>query len=333
MVQPATVSVIEHREECQPYKQIDENEKAFLPIFAAPMSTVVNEDNYEIFQNNRIIPILPRNKHILLRLQYAANGYWVAFSLMEFKENFIINPIFTENKPKVLIDIANGHMKQLYSLVSIAKKIYSKHGGITIMVGNIANPETYREAYLTGVDYIRCGIGSGSQCITSSNVAIHYPMASLIYDTYLIKQSLVQQAINENKKLPLIVADGGIRNYSDVIKSLALGADFCMIGGLFASLKESAAETFKTAKGEFKIIYGMASAEGQKDIYGKKIKTAEGIKKNIPVLTTLSKWSQNMSDYMRSAMSYTGIKNIKNFGPENVTCHIISEEAKKSINQ
>ena len=48
------------------------------------------------------------------------------------------------------------------------------------MMGNIANPETYLECAKCGVDYVRCSIGSGMGCITSSNLGLHFPNASLI---------------------------------------------------------------------------------------------------------------------------------------------------------
>lgn len=102
-------------------------------------------------------------------------------------------------------------------------------------------------------------------CITSSNTSVHMPIASLIDSCYNIKKSMQQEywetlikgqksntnnteEILENSLKPLpdvfpkIVADGGIRNYSDVIKALALGADYVMIGGLFAQCMESAGE-------------------------------------------------------------------------------------------
>jgi hypothetical protein len=44
---------------------------------------------------------------------------------------------------RVPIDVANGHMFKLWQ---ISKKIKEKFGdGIELMVGNIANPDTYRK--------------------------------------------------------------------------------------------------------------------------------------------------------------------------------------------
>ena len=198
-------------------------------------------------------------------------------------------------------------------------------------------------------------------CITSSNTGIHFPMASLIYETYEIKKKLEHASENA----PFIIADGGIRNYSDVIKAIGiLGADYVMIGGLFSKLVESAAPPFYYGKdgesiheinpfehkidaypdGTFdidetyiidnlhKVFYGMASRRGQEDIQGKKIKTSEGIEKVFDCTTNLRKWSENMIAYMQSAMSYTNCFYIDDFNPENVDGIIISQQTKKSIN-
>ena len=48
-------------------------------------------------------------------------------------------------------------------------------------------------------------------CITSSNTGIHYPMASLINETFLIKKKLSKERNINIDKLPKIIADGGIR--------------------------------------------------------------------------------------------------------------------------
>ena len=354
MIQPAVISKVESRSQCNPYKD------GKLPIFTAPMSTVVNEDNFKIFEENKIMPILPRNIDFKIRYLFATSGSWAAFSLTEFKEHFC-NPMAINHSIdnwKVLIDIANGHMKQLYNAVKMAKSINGNK--ICIMVGNIANPQTYYEAYVSGVDYIRCGIGGGAGCISSSNLGCHYAMASLINDCYNIKLSIFNSNNHLNKtwdEMPKIIADGGIRNYSDVNKALALGADYVMIGSVLASLLESAGELFELYKDGsrcyikkysdidyekwikmksnpiYKEFYGMASKEGQIDIKGKKTKTSEGIKKDLPVIGTIKSWSENMADYLRSVMSYCNIFKVKELNPKNVIVNLISTETKNSINK
>ena len=46
---PSVISNISSRSECDPY--ID-NDKKLLPIFTAPMASVVNENNLDIFLEN-----------------------------------------------------------------------------------------------------------------------------------------------------------------------------------------------------------------------------------------------------------------------------------------
>jgi len=83
-------------------------------------------------------------------------------------------------------------------------------------------------------------VGTGCFCITCSNTSIGYPIASLISEIREIKEEYISKGINESE-LPKIIADGGIRNYSDIIKSIALGADYAMIGSVFVKMLESSA--------------------------------------------------------------------------------------------
>ena len=364
---PNELSHISHRSECCPFL---DNGK--LPIFTAPMSTVVNINNFELFEMNNINAILPRSVYVDDRLEFAKNGKWTAFSLTEFERIFADedNSIEFKSGPvkHILIDVANGHMAKIYELVKRCKTILGDQ--IEIMIGNIANPKTYRDAALAGASYVRLGIGSGSGCITSSNTGIHFPMASLIDETVDVRNNLMENdEVQEYLKLkhfqmPKIIADGGIRNYSDVIKALALGADYVMIGGLFASIIESAAPIhLKTDTGLVpcrddrkivdlhgklyfeeknkcvtevpcplvKVFYGMASSRGQIDLTGKKNKTSEGIEKVISVTTNLYKWSENMASYIQSAMSYLGIYDV--YKLRNAEKCVISNNTYASINK
>lgn len=233
MVKPAVLSTIEHRVECNPF---DEN--GMLPLFTAPMDSVVGIDNFALFEKNGIIPILPRTEDIKDRLSFIHQGKWAALSLDEFERYFTKSVNSNNGSPlmRVLIDIANGHVSKLYQAVRAAKGIFKD--SLIVMVGNIANPETYRVCIESYVDYVRCSIGTGAGCITCSNTSIGYPIASLISEIAAIKEEYVGRGLSNPTK---IVADGGIRNYSDVIKALALGADYVMVGSVFSMMLESAA--------------------------------------------------------------------------------------------
>ena len=333
-IMPNILSAIEHRKECIPF---DEN--GMLPLFTAPMDCVVSKKNFKQFENEMIYAILPRTESIEDRVNYSVKGRWSAYSMTEFETIFCNEKEILEQNGtiKALIDIANGHMKKSVDLVRAAKNIYGDN--IVIMVGNIANPETYEEYARVGADYVRIGIGGGRGCLSSSNTGIHTPMATLIDDTVEVKKRIE----NKYRKLPKIIADGGIRNYRDIIKALALGADYVMIGSVFAKMLESAAPKTANSDEWYKLplstkledlsdftfenngwiakykgkeiflgdikatFYGMASREGQIALNGAKTKTSEGLKTILLVLYTMHGWTTNFMDYLCSAMSYLGV--------------------------
>ena len=375
MVKPAVLSTIEHRAECNPF---DEN--GMLPLFTAPMDSVVGIDNFALFEKNGIIPILPRTEDIKDRLSFIHQGKWAALSLDEFERYFTKSVDSNNGSPlmRVLIDIANGHVARLYNAVRAAKGIY--RNALIVMVGNIANPETYRVCIESHVDYVRCSIGTGAGCITCSNTSIGYPIASLISEIAAIKEEYVGRGLSSPTK---IVADGGIRGYSDVIKSLSLGADYAMIGSVFSMMLESAAykmmdrsighkslhlkfpieryENLRCENGFWKgdytdefvdkmelsghkvekcnhdigrleaKFYGMASKAGQIAMKGKKVHTSEGIEKTLPVTYTIATWVENMTDYLRSAMSYTNSRTLEDL--KNAEVVIVSNNTYNSVNK
>jgi hypothetical protein len=168
-----------------------------------------------------------------------------------------------------------------------------------------------------------------SACTTSANVSIHYPMASLVNEC--------SEITNEFINPPKIIADGGFRNYSDIIKALALGADYVMLGGVFNKCLESSSpncvrnidrdgkETYTQislsqaseilSRGEevYKYYRGMSTKEVQKFWKRDILRTGEGITKWNRVEYSLSGWVENFIDYLKSAMSYTDSRNLKEF--------------------
>ena len=341
-IMPCIVSDIKHRNECKPF---DANQH--LPLFTAPMDTVVNGKNFDLFEKNNIYAILPRTEPLKIRVENAVSGRWTAFSLDEFENIFCRedSTLYIGNQMRVLIDVANGHMQRIFDLAKTAKSIWSDK--IILMGGNIANPDTYAEYARAGFYAVRVGIGGGRACITSTQTAIHTPLASLIHETYEVKQKLLFSKdgngnyIYEENDLPKIIADGGIRNYSDIIKALALGSDYVMVGSVFTRMLESAAPKRSETVGEvtdemvmsndmkcingqwtigdeglgeiYATFYGMASREGQIALSGAKTKTSEGLKTSLRVEYTMSGWVTNFTDYLRSAMSYAGTKTLDFF--------------------
>ena len=335
---PAVTSRVDSRSQCNPF---DKN--GMLPIFASCMSTVVDTKNYQIFKKNKIYPVIPRNIDLLSRLSLMLEGNWVALSLNEFKEQFVNGKQESNKTYYVCVDIANGHMESLYGICFKAKaRAELNNYTLVIMTGNIANPETYKwmceNCIYTKkdgtkeccIDYIRLSIGTGSQCTTSSNVGCHYPVSSLIEGCYNYKK--LYKETNPQIKYPYIIADGGCRNFDHVNIALALGADYVMIGGLFAEMYESASplmlksipddwsgQMYIEADYQYtdeekkrkdvrnrelwKECYGMSTKKAQA-LIGKTTKTAEGKHSMLRVKYTLKQWTNNMEAYLRSIMSY-----------------------------
>jgi len=325
---PERISTISSRSEVDPFIYLDDTK--FLPLLVAPMDSVLNDKNYHNFIKNRIGVVLPRG------IDMGSIGMESKFISKSLDINNIRSHSHVDNIKYYCIDIANGHMKKLLDIV---KKIRDEDPTIRLIVGNIANPETYRDFAELGVWGIRVNIGVGQVCTTSANVSINYPIASLIDECYKIKK--------DNGFTTKIIADGGMRKYSDIIKALALGADLVMIGSLFNKCVESCSNTylwkiFKVSGNLEKWLFnhkfslykkyrGMSTKEVQKSWGKSKLTTSEGITRWNKVEFELGKWLENFEDYLRSAMSYTDSKNLEEFKESNKI--IISQNAFTRFNK
>jgi IMP dehydrogenase/GMP reductase len=298
-----------------------------LPLLTAPMDTVINENNFHLFKDVGIIPVLPRTPKA--SNDWVDTDIFLSYSLQDFQNIFLNNTVNIPDGEQVyaLIDVANGHMINLYDMAKSAKEKY-KHS-LYLMVGNVANPKTYQEYCKIGVDAVRIGIGNGGGCLTTVQTGVGYPMASLIEECHNIKMF--------NNFDTKIVADGGFKKFSDIIKALGLGADYVMLGSILNKCLESAGETnkkrdstlggwepinqySKEAKQMFnadieltKVFRGMSTKEVQKAWGKNQLTTSEGVVRRHNVEYTLDGWIKNFEDYLKSAMSYTGKKELREF--------------------
>jgi len=261
LIEPAHISPIRSRKEINP-----KYDNGYYPLMTAPMDTVISKDNHKLFGNLGIRSVVPRGEGYYD--QNYNDTHFNSYGLDEFNEIFINGDveILTDSKIYVLIDIANGHMRALYDSAKTAKEKYGDK--MVLMIGNVANPKTFAEYCSIGVDYIRIGIGNGGGCLTTVQTGVGFPMASLIEECYDVKKYMEFPNIK-------IVADGGFKSYSDIIKALAL--------------------------------------EVQKSWGKEELKTSEGVVRTHKVEYTLEGWINNFDSYLRSAMSYTGKKELHEF--------------------
>ena len=244
MIKQCAVSDIESRSECNPY-----NSEGFLPIITSPMYSVVNEDNINVFLENKVQVCLPRNTGTI-----PENGeYFVSYSLNDFIKNYItqyeIAKISLTFVVKVCIDTAAGHLKSLHEAIRKAKEIHGSN--LIIMAGNVASVDAFIELAETGCDYIRVGIGGGGGCNTTSNTGVGQKNLAK-----LISKCKYQLFIIEDTYNPKIVADGissyinycqkkygyNDNGYAAINTLLDSGSDVVMIGKLFVQCLESAGE-------------------------------------------------------------------------------------------
>jgi len=194
------------------------------------------------------------------------------------------------------VDVAHAHAKYVGKVL---KKLRAMLGSSSlIMAGNVA---TYAGAdYLAsyGADIIKVGIGSGSVCTTRLKTGHGVPMITAIQECSRVGRS--------------IVADGGIRYPGDIVKALAFGADFVMIGGMLAGTRHTPGEVqFASNIDPFsrcKIYRGMASKEVQGNADWK---TAEGISVSVPYREDEDEIIQDIIGGLRSGLTYAGAINIR----------------------
>ena len=346
-VMQAPVSFANHRGDVNPFINVCNRE--VYPIFVAPMASVTDQNNYHIWIDNKLTPVIPRSIQISEcnpngltfeeRMEIAKETF-VSISLNEALKDIYEWAVTQLNSPSpqdylgkdpdvkyyICIDIAHGTLSEMYR----AAKGLKQYSNVVLMAGNVATPNAYSFYADAGIDWMRVSVGSGSRCTSACNVAVHYPMASLLDQ---LNEERKAYAHSHNGNAPTkIIADGGIGWFDDIQKSLALGADAVMCGKIFAECDEASdpiyfSKDLEHAKNKdcriygsvpiglgwkrFRDYYGMSTKRAQKQTGGSGNKTAEGIDCPVEVKYPVSKWTENMESYLRSCMTYTNSHNIK----------------------
>lgn len=205
--------------------------------------------------------------------------------------------LFEAGATHFCLDVAHSHAKYVGRTLKLLREIVKD---ACILAGNVA---TYAGAdYLAsnGADIIKVGIGGGSVCTTRIKTGFGVPMLTSIQQCARVDRS--------------IIADGGIRTAGDVVKAIAFGADFVMLGGMLAGTRPTPGLVSQEPNGQkVKAYRGMASKEAQEDFLGKlqEWKTAEGVATKVPYREDEDAIIADIVGGLRSGLTYGGAQNIR----------------------
>ena len=205
------------------------------------------------------------------------------------------------DKPKfICLDVANGYTELFLDLVKRIRENFSN----PLIAGNVVTGEMTEALILAGADIVKIGIGPGSVCTTRTVTGVGYPQLSAIIECADAAHGLRGH----------VISDGGCSTPGDVAKAFGAGADFVMLGGMFAGHEESGGELIEKDGKKYKQFYGMSSDTAMERYYGdiKNYRASEGETISLEYKGPIDKTIQQILGGLRSAATYVGAKDIKN---------------------
>ncbi len=205
----------------------------------------------------------------------------------------------------IVLDSSHGHSANVIRCLKMIKEAYPD---LPVIAGNIATGDAARDLIQAGADAVKVGIGPGSICTTRVVSGIGVPQVSAIMDCY---------AVAKEYGIP-VIADGGIKYSGDITKSIAAGANVCMMGSMFAGCDEAPGE-FELFQGrKYKVYRGMGSISamenGSKDRYfqeGAKKLVPEGVEGRVAYKGTVEDTIFQLLGGLRSGMGLCGTSTIE----------------------
>lgn len=200
----------------------------------------------------------------------------------------------------VCIDVANGYSEHF---VKFVRRMRERLPNAIIWAGNVVTGEMVEELLLSGADVIKVGIGPGSVCTTRVKTGVGYPQLSAIIECADAAHGLGGQ----------IIADGGCKVPGDVAKAFGAGADFVMLGGMFAGHDESGGEMVEINGEKFRQFYGMSSKTAMEKYAGgvAEYRASEGKTVTIPYRGPVEATVRDILGGVRSTCTYVGASRLK----------------------
>ena len=272
-----------------------------LPIISSPMDTISESPMAAAMANNGGIAVIHRYNSIDVQCKHVESldvPYRVAAAVGVSDEYLDrTKQLVSAGVDAICVDVAHGHHVMVERAIKSIKDLYGDN--LHLMAGNVATLEGFNALAQWGADSVRCNIGGGSICTTRIQTGHGVPGLHTIFDC----------ARSEYAGDVKIIADGGIRNAGDIVKALAAGADFVMVGSLLSGTDQAPGKLVKTNDGYYKQYRGMASRDAQMNWRGKS-SSPEGVSSMVPWKGDVNKILQELSGSIKSGLSYSGARTI-----------------------
>ena len=296
-------STVRSRSDIDLGQNLDSNIKLNIPIISSPMDTVTETEMACAMSAAGGLGVIHRYLPLMKQAEMAFHcherGVKNIAAAIGVAGDYLIRAEALVNigKANILcLDVAHGHHVLVERALKSLKDIYGE--SVHLMAGNIATLEGFNDLADWGADSIRCGIGGGSICTTRIQTGHGVPGLATIFECA------------KSDRDAKIIADGGIKNSGDIVKALAAGADFVMLGSLMAGTTESSGQIITYTDGSRRKAYrGMASAKAQKAWKGKH-STPEGVATNVPYQGSVKNIIKELVGGIKSGCSYSGVRNL-----------------------
>ena len=307
-----------------------------IPIMAANMDGVGTLEMAHALYQHRMFTCLVKNVDTLYlqsTLEDIGGNYFaVSSGTSDADYNNLCKILEQYSKLQfICIDVANGYSEHFGDFVEKVRKNWSNK---TIVAGNVVTADMTQELILRGADIVKVGIGPGSVCTTRIQTGVGYPQLSAIIECADAAHGLGGH----------IIADGGCTCPGDIAKAFGAGADFVMLGGMFAGHDEGGGEIieriFKSTEHKkilnvqheegslfmphfnyhpeyhtkkFVQFYGMSSDTAMEKHHGgvAEYRSSEGRTVEIPYKGQVRNTVLDILGGLRSACTYVGASNLK----------------------
>lgn len=295
-----------------------------VPIIAANMDTIGTFEVAEVLAGNRMLCAI--HKHYSLE-------EWQAFVDRQdsddiFERIMVSTGVADEDFDKlckiinqhpqllfICIDVANGYAESFVEFVSKVRQAFPDK---TIIAGNVVTGEMVEELLLSGADLVKVGIGPGSVCTTRVKTGVGYPQLSAVIECADAAHGLGGR----------IISDGGCICAGDVAKAFGGGADFVMLGGMFAGHDESGGQLVERGGLQFKLYYGMSSDTAMKKHAGMvaNYRASEGKTVEVPYRGPLEETIKDILGGLRSTCTYVGASALRELSKRTTFIRVMEQE-------